>query len=130
MNEAEWLAPDDPMPMLQFLEDNGKLSERKARLFAAACRRRVWGWLTHDKSRRAIEVAERFADAEPACPSTTTMRWPCRSHAPNPRGPQRSCPLPCGRTPREAARPTRTACRRRAPTALTEFLRWVTFQGM
>jgi hypothetical protein len=60
MTEAEWLACTDPTPMLGFL--GGRASPRKLRLFAAACCRRVWHLLTDDRNRRAIDVAERYAD--------------------------------------------------------------------
>jgi hypothetical protein len=61
MTEDEWLACTDPMPMLEFLREAA--SERKLRLFACACHRRILHMLT-DKhiSRRTIEFAERFAD--------------------------------------------------------------------
>jgi hypothetical protein len=35
MTEPEWLACDDPTPMLEFLR--GEASDRKLRLFAAGC---------------------------------------------------------------------------------------------
>ncbi len=60
MTEAEWLAATDPRPMLHSLQDN--FSERKLRLFAAACCRRWWHLLAPEWSRRAVETAERFAD--------------------------------------------------------------------
>src|SRR5437588_8780012 len=44
MTEAEWLECTDPRPMLQYLK--GKAGERKFRLFACACVRRVWNQLT------------------------------------------------------------------------------------
>ena len=59
MTEQEWLASTDPGPMLDFLR--GKASERKLRLFAAACVRRAWHLLT-DTGRQAVEAAEAYAD--------------------------------------------------------------------
>ena len=38
--EAEWVAPDDPGPLLAF--GRGRVTDRKSRLVAAACCRRAW----------------------------------------------------------------------------------------
>jgi hypothetical protein len=60
MTETEWLAATKPEPMLEFLRDGAR--DRKQRLFACACCRRIWDLLTTPCSRAAVEVAERFAD--------------------------------------------------------------------
>jgi hypothetical protein len=59
MTEAEWLNCTNPEQMLEFLR--GKASNRKLRLFAVACCRRIWhlldGW-----SQNLVEVSEQFVD--------------------------------------------------------------------
>lgn len=62
MTEAEWLASEDPTPMLAHLIATGAVSERKRFLFSAACCRRVWSSLVDERSRRAVEVLEQYAD--------------------------------------------------------------------
>jgi hypothetical protein len=59
MTEADWLHCTDPQPMLEFLRD--KASDRKLRLFAVACLRRVWHRLGEDAAAQ-IELSERVAD--------------------------------------------------------------------
>lgn len=60
MTEAEWLGCSDPVAMVKDLMDHA--SERKLRLFGCACSRCVWDLLAEESFRRAVEIAERFAD--------------------------------------------------------------------
>jgi hypothetical protein len=61
MTEEQWLAGSEPREMLDALQAGGLFSERKARLFATACCRRIWDTLGHPESEEALLVAERFA---------------------------------------------------------------------
>jgi hypothetical protein len=47
--------------MLDYLVRRSRVTERKARLFACACCRRVWP-LLNELARNSVDVAERFAD--------------------------------------------------------------------
>jgi hypothetical protein len=60
VTETEWLGCEDPEQLLRFLHHDS--SERKLRLFCAGYCRRIWNLLTDERSRKAVEVAERYAD--------------------------------------------------------------------
>ena len=63
MTEAEWLACDDPYPLMGVFRADP--SRRKFRLFACACCRRVWDAhrITPEPHLiEAVDLAERFAD--------------------------------------------------------------------
>jgi mannitol/fructose-specific phosphotransferase system IIA component (Ntr-type) len=61
MTRRDWLACTDPAAMLLLLRDRRLLTQRKARLFGAACCRRLWHLLS-EEGRRAVEAIERHAD--------------------------------------------------------------------
>lgn len=58
--EAGWLRSTTIRSMLEFLGD--KATQRKVRMFAVACCRRLWHRLTDERSRRLVEMFEQFAD--------------------------------------------------------------------
>jgi hypothetical protein len=61
MTEGEWLVCTAPQKMLEFLR--GKASDRKLRLFACACHRRVWQVpVADDELLGAVDSLERYAD--------------------------------------------------------------------
>jgi hypothetical protein len=63
MTEAEWLACGDPLPLLESLR--GTNADRKLRLFAVACCRRLLQTVRlHPWCLHGIEVAEHFADGK------------------------------------------------------------------
>src|SRR5205823_1041234 len=64
MTESDWLAEGDPGVLLGWAR--GRASERKLRLFACACCRALGEHLTGEAGRRAVEVAEAFADGKVA----------------------------------------------------------------
>jgi hypothetical protein len=78
MTEVEWLAGADWEAMMGYLEGKylqGEGSDRKLRLFACACSRRLWHLLGDERSRRAVEVAERFADGLASPVDLTDARY-------------------------------------------------------
>jgi len=60
VTEQEWLACTDPEQMLEFLR--GKVSDRKLRLFAVACCRRIEHLFVDRHQRESLDIAERHAD--------------------------------------------------------------------
>src|SRR5262245_54369155 len=90
MTEAEWNSCTDPTAMLEFLRTSGRASDRKLRLFACACHRRVrHGARDDDELGGAVDIIERCADgpvvglgpgvieqAEEAMIGPATRGWP------------------------------------------------------
>jgi hypothetical protein len=62
MNIQEWLDSTNPEEMKSSLIQRGINDSRKLRLFSVACCRRIWFLLADERSRLAVEVAERFCD--------------------------------------------------------------------
>lgn len=60
LTESNWRKSNDVRIMLVWMRD--KASPRKFLLFAAACCRHAWPLLVDERTRTAVEVAERFAD--------------------------------------------------------------------
>jgi hypothetical protein len=63
MTEEEWLGSPHLYDRIRSLEKQGG-NERRLRLFACACCRRVWNLLQVDAARRLVELAEAYADGE------------------------------------------------------------------
>src|SRR5438876_11488247 len=62
VTEQEWKTSSDLNAMLLALPRKGL--DRKFRLFACACAWRSWHLMDDDRPRRALEVAERYADGQ------------------------------------------------------------------
>jgi hypothetical protein len=60
--ETGWLKAVFVAPMLYCLRERGQVSDRKLRLFAAACCRRAWHLLQDERCRNAVAVGECYAD--------------------------------------------------------------------
>jgi hypothetical protein len=79
MTEAEWLESTNPYRMMEHLR--GRASERKLRLFACACCRRLWPIIGNEHCRTAVEVSERYADGMATAKELKTARdLAIRSH--------------------------------------------------
>jgi hypothetical protein len=89
MTEDEWLASTDSRSVWKVV--SGKISNRKIRLLICACCRRVWDLLVDDRSREAVEVAERYADGSANREDLIAVRrkadaayqWARKQHGPN-----------------------------------------------
>src|SRR5439155_20641114 len=93
MTEAEWLAAADPEPMLERVvgwsyeaghnffgwrtRPSRRVRNRKLRLFACACCRRVWHHVC-EGGRRTVEAAERYADGGATVAELATARQAAR----------------------------------------------------
>jgi hypothetical protein len=62
VTESQWGRCPDPQSMLDQLRRSGQVDERKLRLFAVACCRRVGHLLTDERSQEVLDVSERYAD--------------------------------------------------------------------
>src|SRR5262245_17026350 len=62
MNEKRWLAAKSVARVRAWCMDRRRRNLRKERLFACACCRQLWKYLTDKRSRAVVEAAEQFAD--------------------------------------------------------------------
>jgi hypothetical protein len=62
MTEAEWLASEDPAPMLEWLRQTGKASNRRLRHFAVACCRRIEHVLDDPRCHDGLDAYDSYAD--------------------------------------------------------------------
>ena len=60
--EDNWLRGAGPSRMKRLKGVQQRFTQRKLRLFVCACSRSIWGVLVDERSRRAVEVAEEYAD--------------------------------------------------------------------
>ena len=65
MDEAEWLACENPETLLGMLLRSYEIDERKLRLFGCACCRRVWHLALSRRSLEAVDTVERYWDRLP-----------------------------------------------------------------
>jgi hypothetical protein len=78
LTESDWITATDPQEMLRAC---GTASDRKLRLFSAACCRRMWHSLTDEGSRVAVAVAERHADGSAKAGEVLRVRAGPSCHA-------------------------------------------------
>jgi hypothetical protein len=60
VTETDWLSCNNPFEMLSFVRDS--ISQRKLRLFACACCRRIWHLLPCQENRDLVAAVENFPD--------------------------------------------------------------------
>jgi hypothetical protein len=79
MTEAEWLVCWNPKAMLKAGRRNATF--RRTSLFACACARRIWRFLTDDRSRNAVIVAEEFVEGLRSVQELLDAIWDAQSKA-------------------------------------------------
>ena len=80
--ENDWMQETEPRILEEWLEQAGRLDERKTRLYCCACCRRVWNRLGAT-GQRAVEVSERFADGLASEVELAAARDALRGPGPN-----------------------------------------------
>jgi hypothetical protein len=75
MTEKVWESCKNPEKMLRFVLHGA--SPRKLRLFACACVRLYWHLLTDERSRQAVEMAERYAERQSRRKELDAARQTC-----------------------------------------------------
>jgi hypothetical protein len=73
MTESEWLACDDPTPMLRFLEPT--VSDRKLHLYAIASCRRIAPLLPIPASLQGVDVLEQFVEGKATAEEVGRINW-------------------------------------------------------
>jgi hypothetical protein len=72
MKEHEWRSCTDPTQMVAYLAT--RVGDRKLRLFACHCCRRIWHLIEDERSKKAVEISERYADRSISDSELTLVR--------------------------------------------------------
>src|SRR5262245_16048481 len=83
LTEAEWLAGEDPYPMIAYLRLG--MNDRKCRLFFCAACRRLLPFTPNPAARAYVEAQEAFADGRLGVDDLVAAQqrlWPQRSPGP------------------------------------------------
>jgi hypothetical protein len=83
MTEKQWLTMTDSESMSRFLSGEMKQSRspsgrRKLRLYACACCRRAWELFDDERSKQAVEIAERYAEGNASREELVRMWESCQ----------------------------------------------------
>jgi hypothetical protein len=90
MTKAQWLKCGDPDKLLELLSK--PMKERKLRLFATACVRRVWEMLPDKLFRDAVIATEQYADDEITHKRCVALKNRCKQLTSTPHWNRRAAP--------------------------------------
>ena len=115
MTESDWLHAVEPHGMLEYLHGIGRPSDRKLRLFAVACTRRMGDWVDA-LGQTAVDTAEAYADGFATFEDMRSARLACQGSGE--RSAWYAAATSAAIAARNAARSAQSGANLRSPAAL------------